>query len=267
MGSVSDGMQRVLMYHALESEEYPAECVDAGHLLYVLEVETFLKHLEILKAENYHQLLLGSSTDCQKGSVPSAIISFDDGHITNYTLAYPLLMKHALKAHFFITTDWTNNDYYMTDSMIKELSSAGMTIGSHGLSHDYFTTMNESAIAMELKDSRRYLEDLIGKRVNDFAPPGGWIDERILSLAVDAGYENVYVSDPFPSLCYDGLNVIGRLAVKRNYDIARFSKMLVSGRPPESVFIAKGVKIAKKLMGSEKYNTFRKVALSLVRSR
>lgn len=267
MGDSTNSMQRVLMYHALESEGHPAECVDAGHLLYVLEVETFLKHLEMLKAENYNQLFLDSSANSSNGPVPSAIISFDDGHITNYTLAYPLLMKHALKAHFFITTDWINNDYFMTDSMIKELSSAGMTIGSHGVSHDSFTTMTDPVISMELNDSRRYLEDLIGKQVKNFAPPGGWIDERILSVAVDAGYENVYVSDPSPSLCCDGLKIIGRLAVKRNYDLTRFAKMLVSGRSPESVFIAKGVKIAKKLMGSETYNSFREVALGLVRSR
>src|SRR5947207_792835 len=37
-------------------------------------------------------------------SDPCALITFDDGYIDNYTLAYPLLKRHAAPAIFFIPT-------------------------------------------------------------------------------------------------------------------------------------------------------------------
>ncbi len=36
----------------------------------------------------------------------SVIVTFDDGHESDYTLALPLLRKFNFKATFFITTDW-----------------------------------------------------------------------------------------------------------------------------------------------------------------
>ena len=39
-----------------------------------------------------------------------ALITFDDGYIDNYELAYPLLLKHKLPASFFIATDFILNN-------------------------------------------------------------------------------------------------------------------------------------------------------------
>ncbi len=38
-----------------------------------------------------------------------ALITFDDGYVDNYELAFPVLMKHNLVATFFISTDYINN--------------------------------------------------------------------------------------------------------------------------------------------------------------
>lgn len=58
------------------------------------------QNMDVLSEGDLHHIVSGG----MKPSARSVLITFDDGYIDNYTLAYPLLRDHGLSAIFFIPT-------------------------------------------------------------------------------------------------------------------------------------------------------------------
>lgn len=73
------------------------------------------------------------------------ILTFDDGRIDNYTIAYPIMKKHDVKATMFITTGyidgtWEGNNWAsakgaMSKEHVKEMYDNGFEIALHGDKH------------------------------------------------------------------------------------------------------------------------------------
>lgn len=61
----------------------------------------------------------------------------------------------------------------MTSNQVKQLHSAGMTIGAHTVTHPILACMGEQEAYREIEDGRRQLEDLTGEKVELFAYPNG----------------------------------------------------------------------------------------------
>jgi len=125
----------VLMYHALEDKAHPAGAKDAGEQRYVLQVSQFREQMEHLHQEGYKTFLLDELQALVDWPVKSVVLTFDDGHESNFTLALPILQEYRFKAEFFITTGWIGTQYFMTEEQIRGLYRAGMGIGSHGVTH------------------------------------------------------------------------------------------------------------------------------------
>jgi len=123
-------------------------------------------------------------------------ITFDDGHISDYEIAYPLLAKNNLTATFFIVPKYVGRPGYMNWEEIKVLSSAGMEIASHSLSHPYFSSLKIRQVREELEESRKIIEDNLGKRVSSFAYPYGDFLSHHHDLAQESGYKKICTSTP-----------------------------------------------------------------------
>lgn len=252
---------RVLMYHGLESPALPSEMTDPGDLLYVLPVDTFERQIDWLARNGWTIAAPGSPTGSR-----TAVLTFDDGHITNHQLALPCLVQRGLRAAFFITTDWIDSDYYMSRDMLAELAEAGMTVGSHGASHAFLTDLSDAEAAAELEGSRDRLSDILSAPVTTISAPGGRVDERIARLIRDAGYTDLYTSDNAPTLHISGLRVHGRLALKRNYTDAQFATMVRHNREP-GWLINRGLRVAKRVLGNRRYLAARAAALRVLELR
>jgi peptidoglycan/xylan/chitin deacetylase (PgdA/CDA1 family) len=254
------------MYHSLETRERPSEMTSDGDLLYVLGAGSFEQHLRFLNSEAFDVLppSLMSGTDKLKDDDKlSVLLSFDDGHRTNHSMALPLLNKFGYKAIFFVTTGWIGKDYFMTEEMIKELSASGMVIGSHGVTHKYLTDLTPKEAYIELEKSKKTLEDTLGIPVTSLSAPGGRFDERLATLAATIGYTDIFVSDARPEFELSGLRIHGRLACKRGYGLKQFSEMLVSGAQPENPLFRKSIKLAKNMMGTKNYRIVREAVLNI----
>jgi peptidoglycan/xylan/chitin deacetylase (PgdA/CDA1 family) len=124
-------------------------------------------------------------------------ITFDDGHITNYEVALPLLQKYGLMARFFITAGWTGQKAsYMNWEELRKLHSSGQQIGAHGWSHALLTRCNPSELEMELTRSRLILEEKLGAAVTTMSLPGGRYNKRVIVACKVAGYTQIYTSEP-----------------------------------------------------------------------
>jgi len=107
-----------------------------------------------------------------------------------------LLAPADTKATFFVLGSVAREH----GAMVRRVADAGHEIASHGMSHRMLTRMGPHELADELGQSRRLLEDLIGRRVLGFRAPTFSITRQTGAWAVDtlaeAGFE--YDSSVFP---------------------------------------------------------------------
>jgi len=156
------------------------------------------------------------------------VLTFDDGLASHYEHAFPALLENGFSATFFVSTALVGSAGYLTWSQIREMSDAGMTIGSHGFLHSDYSLLRPSLASYQLRASRQSLESAIGKPVTSFSAPYGFLNKRLIEVARNAGFEQICSS--LPSLAGSTCTVIPRLAVYADTSIAEFVA-LAHGRP------------------------------------
>ena len=73
----------------------------------------------------------------------------------------------------------------MTSAEVKKLFQAGMQIGAHTVSHPILARLGDDEAKQEIKDSKVFLEKLLGERVGLFAYPNGKPGEDYSPQTVD----------------------------------------------------------------------------------
>ncbi len=170
-------MYAILLYHGIEDGAPSARPMDDVDREYVLDRARFEQHVAYLAAR-------------PAGAVP-VVISFDDGDLSGYTLAAPILERHGLRGEFFIVSRWVGRPGFMTAGQLRELDARGHAIGSHSRTHPRLSTLDARGIDDELQGSKADLESMLGRPVTRFSIPGGDYDARVLDAAKRAGYTAV----------------------------------------------------------------------------
>ena len=224
-----------LLYHELRS--------GGSRYSYVLETGEFEKHLDLF-------------TRLRK--IPESLwpeVTFDDGHISNFEYALPLLRARNFQARFFITVGWTGNKPgYMGWEELRSLHAAGQLIGAHGWTHTLLTHCSKDELKRELNDARLKLEDKLGVLVTTMSLPGGRYNRRVLAACAEAGYTQVYASIPRSESAVPG-TMVGRLNIRGNMTPEWIAELL----RPESGTLAglgrqyKVKQAAKALLGDRLY--------------
>lgn len=122
-------------------------------------------------------------------------MTFDDGFTDNFAHAMPLLQKHGAKAAFFITTgDIGRKDHngfeHMDGNQIRQLHEAGMTIGSHTMTHPWLAKLGREEARAELHNSKASLEEIISRPVEHLCYPSGSFNNAVVAEAQAAGYRS-----------------------------------------------------------------------------
>ena len=200
-----------LLYHELRT--------GAAAYSYVTSTDLFKLHMQLCSN------LLTSQSHL------SPIITFDDGHISNYTLAAPILASFGLTAHFFITAGWTaTRSGFMDWSQLRSLVAAGHRIGAHGWSHQLLTHCTSAELEMELRRPRQMLEDKLGIAINTMSLPGGRANRRVFAACRDSGYAHVYTSvpraEPVPAR-----RPIGRVNIRGDMQPSGLDQLLTPSNP------------------------------------
>ncbi len=118
-------------------------------------------------------------------------LSFDDGYMGHMEIAR-LLSRLGIKATFFVIT---HLKYFegkplltINDELIAELSALGHEVASHTCTHRVLVDLSTDELKYELKESRRYLEDITGKEVLGLAYPYGIYNLRVIKIVKDYYY-------------------------------------------------------------------------------
>ncbi|HEX2721552.1 MAG TPA: polysaccharide deacetylase family protein [Gemmatimonadaceae bacterium] len=119
-------------------------------------------------------------------------ITFDDGFRNCLTNAVPILLEHGAVAAFFVTTDFVGASPLKDPEQIRRVSNggprvpdflswqecremilAGMTIGSHTVSHRRLSTLSDAEAEVELRESKVIIERELGTQCHHFSCPKG----------------------------------------------------------------------------------------------
>lgn len=156
-------------------------------------------------------------------------VTFDDGHLSNFEFALPILQAHALKASFFITVGWTSRRAgYMGWQELRALHQAGQRIGAHGWTHSLLTHCSPRRLHSELVDARLTLEDKLGTPITTMSLPGGRYNQRVLTACREAGYQQIFTSVPKAEPEPTPLTV-GRLNVRGDMSLEWISNLFQPG--------------------------------------
>jgi peptidoglycan/xylan/chitin deacetylase (PgdA/CDA1 family) len=189
----------ILLYHRISYREDDLSKFDAEDRVYLFKEEEFARQLEYLNSQGYATIYLSQLLEYlqNKISLPkkSLIISFDDGNQSDYVLAFPLLKRYGFKATFFLTTDFIDKPDHLRKSQIEEMSKNGMEFGSHGKTHKFLSTFKEEELRSELGESKKVLEEIIGKEVNLLSLPGGYHSSKVKKTAEELGFKGICTSE------------------------------------------------------------------------
>lgn len=141
-------------------------------------------------------------------------ITFDDGFKNCVTNALPILLERQATAAFFIPTRFIGTSlerdrevllaFYGHGKILMEfldwddcrtLAEAGMTIGSHTVSHRVLSGLTDTEVETELRESKKTIERELGTSCDHFCAPVGRPDldfrtDRDPELARKVGYRS-----------------------------------------------------------------------------
>ncbi len=86
-------------------------------------------------------------------------------------------------------------DYVMNAQQLVELASQGHEIGAHSVSHEILPALSDSALKLEIANSRQKLESIIQQPITSFCYPNGDFDNRCLEFVRDAGYQQAVTTE------------------------------------------------------------------------
>lgn len=251
----------ILVYHHLSAEdkiEFRSE-----DDFYTVNSNEFRKQMRFLSENGYSPITLGEfcrfrQGECNLPSMP-IVITFDDGHISNYSIAWPMLKEFGFKAVFFIIVGNIGTNEFIAWEQIKELAKDGIEIGSHGLSHRFLSRLSKGELEGELKDSKSIMEEQLQRPVEFLSLPGGFYNKRVKAISKESGYKAVCTSCIGFNDYSSDLFSLKRIAVKSNTAIEEFKQML--GMPNSKLVLkrlsAAGRGALKGIIGVDNYTALK----------
>lgn len=121
----------------------------------------------------------------------SVVLTFDDGTRDFYENVLPLLNKYNIKAVAYVNPDITTNTHFMNLEMLREVAVSGLVeVGSHTGTHQFLTDLGEEEQTLQIAESKKKLEALIGEPVVSFSYPFGAFTLSVLKEVEAAGYSS-----------------------------------------------------------------------------
>lgn len=173
-------------------------------------------------------------------------VTFDDGNMSDLELALPLLKKHGVSAAFFIPTDRIGAAHYLRADDIRTLHREGMGIGSHGLAHRRWSSLNDEELDAEINRPLAVLAEIIGEPVRSVGVPFGAYDGRVLASLRKAGVTQVFTSDGGP--CLPGAWLLPRNSLRSDMPLAHIEAMLQRPRDPATFYFRAAKRVGRRVL-------------------
>jgi peptidoglycan/xylan/chitin deacetylase (PgdA/CDA1 family) len=229
----------VLLYHRILSKEKAerGEIIDSEPV-YVSYDTVFAEQMAYLCREGYTTISPDDFIAFQTGEKPlppkPIMLTCDDGFMSNYRYAFPILKKHGMQATIFVTPDTESENFKtyayadspLTHEQLREMSDYGISIESHAMTHRYLTELEPEVVRWELEESKRVLEGILQKPVQFLAIPSGAYNKTVKRLAKEAGYKAIFCTLKGSNNARSNRYALRRLVVARDFTIDDFQRIL-----------------------------------------
>ena len=211
----------VLYYHSVEQ---------SADNEVTITPEILKTQLKYIKDEGYVTLTLSDLKEYLLNNSPipnkSILITFDDGYMNNYNNAFPILKDLNMVATIFCITSNLDGSYYLSKDAIKEMSNYGIDIQSHTVNHPHLDKMTYDEQLSELKESKKTLESITGKKVESIAYPFGDFNDDSIKAAKAAGYTLGFTTKRGLSDRNDDSLKLDRIYISSKYNMNTFKEIL-----------------------------------------
>lgn len=229
----------ILLYHRLiaRSQAEQGQARD-DEMIWVSYDTHFAEQMAYLHEAGYTTLDMDDYVAIRSGAAPlpdkPVVITLDDGYLSNYTMAYPVLKSHGQKATIFVAPEpdeHTRNlvagvDGFLTAEQMAEMADNGISIQSHTLTHCILSEMDDASVAHELRESRRRLAEVTGRPVDHIAIPRAGHSRRIRRLVAAEGYKTSCCNNKGTATGLSDLLALPRIVIERDMDVQAFARAL-----------------------------------------
>jgi len=203
----------------------------------------FNDQLRFLRDSGFRGVHLAELFDQAEGKASRAgrniVITFDDGSMSVFEHALPLLVAYGFTATFFVspgslgaTNHWDVPEIprvpLMGKTQVHELVKAGFEIGSHGLNHINHSNCSPATAAKEMADSRKEIQDLFGVPCDFFSHPFGEYPANYPALCAEAGYRGAVGMTSPANYAVEDRYAMRRVLIHTGDSIWRFRHKMTS---------------------------------------
>ena len=163
---------------------------------YIIPAANIAEHIKMLADSGYHTILPDELISGNPLPSKPIMLTFDDTNEDQFKVARPILIKYHFKAVYFIITGKIGtHPWFMNSQQIKQLSDEGNVIGCHTTSHLNFKKLTTYQFQTEIAQSKKTLEQIIGKPVDYFAYPFGYWNRAGLPYLHQYGFKAAFQLD------------------------------------------------------------------------
>jgi glycosyltransferase involved in cell wall biosynthesis/peptidoglycan/xylan/chitin deacetylase (PgdA/CDA1 family)/ubiquinone/menaquinone biosynthesis C-methylase UbiE len=227
----------ILMYHRVAPRDERRGVLNR----YCVDPQAFETQMSFLRRQGYWGVTPDKLAKALAENRPlpgrAVMITFDDGYEDFAELAWPVLQKHDLAPTLFVVAgklggvaDWdAQHDRpapLLTWDAVAALAGQGVSVESHGLSHQAFTGLSVKDVYREMLNSRALLASATGRAPISICYPYGALDPVVEQVAQDCGFELGFSTVSGPAQLRDNPFRLPRVEISGSDDLASFAQKL-----------------------------------------
>ena len=174
------------MYHRFEENKYPSTNI---------KIADFIEHLNLI---NKKKITFINPNDFEnsilkKKEERKILLTIDDGFVSFYKRAWPILKKAEIPFILFVNTREVGTRGYMSWDQIKEISKEKFVhIGNHSYSHEYLVDTTNQEITNDIDRAIADFKNNLGYNSAFFSYPFGEYSNNFKTIVKNLGFKYAF---------------------------------------------------------------------------